>query len=100
MNLIKHIIEENESLQIQESGVLKVAAALEKYFLSIQLPQDIQLNKHTYLFDIGLFIKSHLTFVRANENKATYLPYLLRLVELEKLLIANGTKWKNIIQPP
>jgi hypothetical protein len=100
MNNNQNITNELTALQIQESEVLKVAAALEKYFLSIQLPQDIQLNKHTYLFDIGLFIKSHLTFVRANENKATYLPYLLRLVELEKLLIANGTKWKNIIPPP
>ena len=92
MNLNKHIIEENESLQLPENEIQAATAALEKYFLSIQLPQDIHLNKHTYLFDVGLFIKSHLSFVRANENKATYLPYLLRLVELEKLLIANGTK--------
>ncbi len=96
MNLIKHIIEENESLQLPENEIQAATAALENYFLSIELPTDIHLNKHTYLFDVGLFIKSHLSFVRANENKATYLPYLLRLIELEKLLIANGTKWKNI----
>ena len=86
MDLNKHIIEENESLQLPESEIQAATAALEKYFLSIQLPQDIHLNKHTYLFDVGVFIKSHLSFVRANENKVTYLPYLNRLIELEQFL--------------
>jgi hypothetical protein len=68
----------NEQWDIQE---------LEDYFKRISLPTPpLKLNRFTTISDIGLFIESHLDIVKAKNGVATYLPYLLRLKELEHFL--------------
>jgi hypothetical protein len=66
-------------------------AALEQYFSSAELPpQPVQLDGGLSITDIRLFIDSHLLIVKANNGKATFLPYLNRLFKLEQLLTSNS----------
>ena len=56
---------------------------LENYFSNIKLPiKPIKLNKGGTIVDCSLFVESHLSYVKANNGKQTFLPYLNRLQKL------------------
>lgn len=62
-------------------------AELEKYFQSIILPlQPLKLNDCSTITNCSQFVESHLTVVRHNRGKQTFLPYLHRLKELKEFL--------------
>ena len=64
-------------------------AELESYIEGIELPtQPIKMNKCSTISDAYLFIQGHLSTVKANNGKSTFLPYLERLLEL-KTIISN-----------
>jgi hypothetical protein len=66
-------------------------AELESYFASIELPtQPIKPNQYSTITDCSLFIRGHLTTVKANNGKRTFLPYLNRLKELKQVLTNNS----------
>ena len=46
----------------------------------------VRINPATTIQDVGLFIKSHLATVKANNGKKHYLPYLERLQALQYVL--------------
>jgi len=65
-------------------------AELENYFAGIKLPtQPVKLNKCSTIKNCSLFIESHFAFVKANNGKRTFLPYLNRLHELKQVLTTN-----------
>jgi hypothetical protein len=62
---------------------------LENYFKGIALPtQPVKLNKCSTITNCSLFVESHLTTVKGNNGKLTFLPYLNRLQELKLILTA------------
>lgn len=62
-------------------------AELEKYFASIEPPtHPIGLNECGIITDYSLFVESHLSTVKANNGKQTFLPYLNRLQELRQVM--------------
>jgi hypothetical protein len=63
---------------------------LRAYFNSITLPKEpIKLNACSYIKDVKLFIRTHLSTVEFNKGKELYLPYLERLNQLKNIL-ENG----------
>jgi len=71
---------------------------LESYFENIKEPiQSVKLNQCSTVTNVPLFIESHFATVKANNWKRTFLPYLNRLQELEKILIANSIKTDETI---
>lgn len=68
----------------------RVITELENYFTEIALPtQPVKLNPSSIINNCSLFIQNHLTTVKANNSKRTYLPYLNRLHELKQVLTSN-----------
>lgn len=66
---------------------------LEDYFKAITTDkQPIRLNKCTVINDVSLFIDTHLITVKANNGKATFLPYLHRLQELKQIIYQSSLK--------
>ncbi len=64
-----------------------VIAELEQFFSSIQLPsQPIRLNQCSVITNIQSFIEVHLTTVKENNGKHTFLPFIHRLQELKQIL--------------
>lgn len=62
---------------------------LENCFAGIILPtQPVKLNQSSTVTNVTLFIDGHLATVKANNGKRTFLPYLTRLQELKKYLLA------------
>jgi hypothetical protein len=58
---------------------------LENYFASIELPtQPVKLNQCTTITDCSLFIEHHLSTIKANCGNRIFLPYLDRLMLLQK----------------
>lgn len=65
----------------------KSITKLEKYFADIVLPiQPLKLNNHSTITNCTQFVENHLTVVKANIGKQTFLPYLYRLEELKEFL--------------
>uniref|UniRef100_UPI00404B61A1 DUF6965 family protein n=1 Tax=Gelidibacter sp. TaxID=2018083 RepID=UPI00404B61A1 len=63
---------------------------LESYFCDIVLPtHSIEIASYNKIRDILLFIDSHLSTIKANNGKRTFLPYINRLQELKQVIIAN-----------
>lgn len=63
---------------------------LEQFFNSINLPAEpVKLSPEGTITDIAKFIETHLSFVKANNGKAVYFPYLERLQELKQYLTIN-----------
>jgi hypothetical protein len=61
--------------------------ALKSYFSSIDLPSHpIRLNQCSKIENVSKFIHSHLTVIKANNGKRTFLPYFERLQELKVIL--------------
>ena len=66
-------------------------AELESYFCDIVLPtHSIEIAPYSKIKDIALFIDSHLSTIKANNGKRTFLPYLNRLQELKQAIITNS----------
>jgi hypothetical protein len=64
-----------------------IIAELENYFASANIPkQPIKLNPFSTILSIPFFIESHLSYVKANNGKRAFLPYLDRLKELKNYL--------------
>lgn len=61
-------------------------AELEQYFASINIPDEIRLNNHTYIKDVKKFIKAHLEYAKANIKNPNFTPYVERLQELKTIL--------------
>ncbi len=60
-----------------------IIAELEKYFNSATIPtQPIKPNPYTTILSVPFFIESHLSYVKANNGKRSFKPYLTRLQEL------------------
>lgn len=63
---------------------------LETFFAGITLPTTpLKLNQCSEIRDVPDFIRSHLTTLRNNPGKLTYLPYFHRLQELKQHLTAK-----------
>jgi len=63
---------------------------LENYFTNIELPTDpINLDCSSIIKDCSLFIEGHLSMVKANNGNKFFLPYLIRLRELQHVLKTN-----------
>jgi len=63
---------------------------LEKYFATANIPtQPIKLNPYTTILSVPFFIESHLSYVKANNGKRAFLPYLDRLMELKNYLFLS-----------
>jgi hypothetical protein len=58
---------------------------LEQFFNSSNLPSKVKLSFGT-ITDVPKFIKSHLSYIKANKQKLTFRPYLERLVEVKNLI--------------
>jgi hypothetical protein len=62
-------------------------AEIETFFNQTELPSDpVKLNAWTTITNVGLFIDSSLSFVKANSGNRTFLPYLNSLKEFKTLL--------------
>lgn len=62
---------------------------LESYFNSIKLPtQPVKLNQCSTITDCERFVKSHLTVIKANNDKRNILPFINRLKEFKEALEA------------
>ncbi len=64
-----------------------IICELENYFASATIPiQSIKLNPHSTILSLPFFIESHLSYVKANNGKRSFKPYLNRLQELKDYL--------------
>lgn len=62
----------------------KDIADLELFFSEAKLPKGtLQLNPHTLIHNLTQFIDSHVIFIRSNQGRNAFLPYLERLKELK-----------------
>lgn len=87
-------------LEIEESSLIdevfrltqkpkwdRAITELEIFFNTNPLPESkFNLVAGSTITDLGLFVKSHLSIVKAQNGKPVYLPYLERLQELKTLL--------------
>lgn len=65
----------------------KEITELEDFFTGIKLPDEpLKLNPYSTIVNLPVFIESHLTIVKANNGKQTFLPYLNRLQKLKQSL--------------
>lgn len=80
--------DELEALQKQEAEKWEQEIKeLESFFKDRLLPkQPVQLYPGVKVNDASLFIKSHLSIVKHNKGKRSFLPYLERLQKLKKIL--------------
>ena len=59
---------------------------LETFFASVNLPDTVILSQCETIVDVPKFISTHLSAVKANEGKDTFIPYLERLNKLKVIL--------------
>ncbi len=61
---------------------------LRSFFKEIELPADkrIKVSACSTITDLPLFIESTLALIEANNGKASFLPYLDRIIHLKKIL--------------
>ena len=64
-------------------------AALEDFYRNASIPLGTVLSSGETIINPKLFIENHLSVVKANNGKRTFLPYLSRLQTLKHLLTAN-----------
>jgi hypothetical protein len=63
---------------------------LETFFSNIEIPKGtVHLNQSCKITDCSLFIESNMAFVKANNGKRIFLPYLEQLTELKNHLSNN-----------
>ncbi len=64
---------------------------LENYFTGIELPTlPLMLDGCSTVSNCKLFVENHLSTVKTNNGKQTFLPYLKRLQKLKQVLIINS----------
>jgi hypothetical protein len=62
--------------------------ALEEFFSKQTFNNSaLHLNTFSLINNVQSFVKSHLSYIKENNGKRTYLPYLFRLQELQQVLI-------------
>lgn len=62
---------------------------LQQFFDTVELTDTVvQLDICSKITDVRLFVESHLSTVRANNGKPTFIPYLERLQKLKQILTA------------
>jgi len=59
---------------------------MEQYFKSIDLNQTVQLEPFATITNLKKFIECHLSIVKAQNGKRTFLPYMERLNKVKELL--------------
>lgn len=60
---------------------------LEEFFEKTEIPAGpIRVTKYAVIFDVGKFVSSHMSIVKANNGKYTFIPYLQRLMWVKKLI--------------
>lgn len=60
---------------------------LEEFFLNQTFDnRNLKFNSCTLINDVQSFVRSHLSYIKENSGKKIYLPYLVRLQELQQLL--------------
>lgn len=59
---------------------------LEQFFSSVELPCTTIQLKFGKITNVSTFVNSHLSFIKANKGKRSFLPYLERLKELRAIL--------------
>ena len=65
---------------------------IEKFFSGIEpMTALIRLNQCSIISNVALFVDRHLTTVRANNGKPSFLPYLHRLHDLKQYLTQKNT---------
>jgi len=90
----KHILctplnEKRDYRPIPKSDWSVEIAELETFFAGIELPiEPIILNSYCIIFNISLFISSHLATLKANNGQYIFIPHLLRLQELKAKIIS------------
>ena len=47
-----------------------------------ELPESLQLNKETFIFDLPKMVKNHINFIENNRGNKVYIPYFLRLKQI------------------
>ena len=47
-----------------------------------ELPESLQLNKETFIFDLPKMVKNHINFIENNRGNKAYMPYFLRLKQI------------------
>jgi hypothetical protein len=62
---------------------------LEQFFTSAKLPDTIMLDKCSRITDIPLFVKSHLSILRAQNGNTRYIPYMNRLNRFRSLICSK-----------
>ena len=58
---------------------------LKKSLEAKQLPESLQLNKETFIFDLPKMVKNHINFIENNRGNKAYMPYFLRLKQIDKI---------------
>jgi len=64
---------------------------LDIFFKTTKLPESIRLDKCSVIVDIPIFVKSHLSILRAQSGNTRYLPYMDRLNLLRSLVSMDQT---------
>ena len=64
-------------------------AELKKELSKLDIPKEVQLDKHTHITDTKKFIESNIEFLENNPGVKGYLPYYNRLLKLYNI-IKNG----------
>lgn len=59
---------------------------LVEYFNSIDIPESLQLNDCTYIFDLNKCINSNIQYLMWHPGNKTYMPYFTQLVEIKEKL--------------
>jgi hypothetical protein len=71
-------------------------ADLENYFASAVLPSNsLRLNSFSTITDCSLFVESHLSTLRQNNGKRSFMPYLGRLNNLRSILDADSNTYQS-----
>lgn len=66
--------------------------AIEKFFSSLILPVEINLNRYTHIRNVALFVKSHIDYLKTNNKNYIFFQYYKRLIQLKEILV-NMERW-------
>lgn len=61
-----------------------------KAFELVQLPQTMKLSAHEHIFDVPLFVSTHIAVLQNHPRNKTFLPYYQRLLKLYQCLNSNS----------
>lgn len=56
------------------------------FFKDLQVPERLQLDSVTTIFDISLFLKTHFSICKRQNGNERYIPYLDRLRSVKDIL--------------